>query len=360
MAAGDGAAEDTAEPDAADRQGRSALLVLDDREGLVRGAPGAGRLRGLCDVEFLDTPLAETDRDFTHVRMLMLLRERTHVSEAVLDRFPNLEAIFQTGGHAYHVDVEAASRRGIPVSLTRHATAVTRAMPELTFLLAAACLRRLPEAQAIVGAPSWEVPIGRTLSGRTLGILGLGRHGRNVARLGTALGMEVVGWARSGVPSETTEAGTTVPLLPLDELLGRADVVSIHLKLSEQSRGLLGDDELSRMKARSVLVNTSRGPIVDEDALARALAAGPLAAAGLDVFGQEPLPADSPLLGLPNVVLTPHIGWQVEEVFEEFADLIAQQVADYLDGGLQREQLSDPLVTLSAGALGGLSATDPR
>jgi phosphoglycerate dehydrogenase-like enzyme len=339
---------------------KPSLLVLDDREGLVRGAPGASRLRQLCDVEFLDEPLGGSDADFSHIRLLMLIRERTKVSDAVLQRFPNLEAIFQTGGHAYHVDVPAASRRGIPVALTRHATAVTRAMPELTLLLAAACLRRLPEAQALVGSDAWRVPTGRTLAGRTLGILGLGRHGRNVARLGAALGMEVVAWARRGVGGQSDAAGFTVPLLPLDDLLAAADVLSIHLKLSDESRGLLGEKELRKMKPRSVLVNTARGPIVDESALVKVLASGPVAAAGLDVFGEEPLPADSPLIGLPNVVLTPHIGWQVEEVFEEFAALVAVQVEEFLRGTLARDQLCDPSIVLAPRARGGLGPDRPQ
>lgn len=337
------------------RIARPLLLVLDDREGLVRRSPSMEAIRGLCDIQFLDAPLDQTDRDFPDVDMLMLIRERTRIPETVLERFPNLEVIFQTGGHAYHIDTIATLRRGIPVALTRHAMAVTRAIPELTFLLAAACLRRLPEAQEILGTGRWDPPVGRTLSGRTMGILGFGRNGRNVARLAGALGMDVVAWARHEIAGETRETDLRVPLVPLEVLLSRADVVSIHLKLSDESRGLLGENELRKMKPRSVLVNTSRGAIVNEPALARVLAAGPLAAAGLDVFGEEPLPRDSPLLQLPNVVLTPHIGWQVEETFEEFATLVAQQVADYLDRGLSREQLSDPTVTLRSGASGSLS-----
>jgi len=340
---------------------RPLLLVLDDREGLIRQAPSMEAIRGLCDIQFLDAPLDQTDRDFPEVNMLMLIRERTRVPETVLERFPNLEVIFQTGGHAYHIDTSATTRRGIPVALTRHATAVTRAIPELTFLLAAACLRRLPEAQKILGAGRWDVPVGRTLAGRTMGILGFGRNGRNVARLAGALGMDVVAWARRETAGETREADLCgVPLLPLEALLSRADVVSIHLRLSDESRGLLGEDELRKMKPRSVLVNTSRGAIVNEPALLRVLASGPLAAAGLDVFGEEPLPRDSPLLHLPNVVLTPHIGWQVEETFEEFAALVAQQVTDYLHAGLSREQLIDPSMTLRSGASGGISASGPR
>lgn len=325
------------------------LLVLDDREGLIRAAPAMQDLRQRCEVTFLDEPLLETAQDLSDVQLLMLIRERTPLDAAALDRLPALEAVFQTGGHAYHVDQGELSRRGVPLSLTRHATAVQRAMPELTFLLAAACLRRLPEADDVLSQEVWQVPMGRTLAGRTLGILGMGRHGRNVARLGQALGMDVIAWRRT--PGDD---GDGIPRMPLDDLLARADVVSIHLRLSEESRGLIGARELALMRPRSVLVNTSRGAIVDEPALARALVSGPLGAAGLDVFTEEPLPGSSPLRQLPNAVLTPHIGWQVEEVFEEFAELVARQVTDYLGGGLRRSQLSDPDVALAESAQGRL------
>lgn len=333
--------------------GAPVMLVLDDREQLIRRSPAAGRLHQLCDVRFLDGPLEAAEPDLSSVRFLMLVRERTALTASVLERFPQLELVLQTGGHAYHVDLEATSRRGIPVSLTRHAQAVTNAMPELTFMLAAACMRRLTEAQQLLGAGTWTVPVGRSLHGRTLGILGMGRHGRGVARLGRALGMDVVAWDR-GMAAGSSEVVEDVPRVPLEALLGRADVVSIHLRLSDSSRGLLGAAELAAMKRGAVLVNTSRGPIVDEAALVEALRSGQLGAAGLDVFSEEPLPPDHPLLALDNVVLTPHVGWQVEEVFEEFAELVAGQLEAYLGDGLSRDQLADPEVIPAAEALGRL------
>lgn len=332
------------------------MLVLDDRERLLRSAPDAGRLAEHCNVIYLDGTLDQAKVDLSQVRFLMLVRERTALTQAVLDQLSGLEFIFQTGGHAYHVDVDAASRRGIPVSLTRHARAVTRAMPELTFLLAAACLRRLPEAQRLIGSGEWEVPVGRTLHGRTLGILGMGRHGQGVARLGEALGMRVVAWDRG---ASTTREATTPPRLRLEELLAQADVVTIHLRLSEESRHLIGAAELAHTKQGAILVNTSRGAIVDEDALVAALTSGRLAGAGLDVYETEPLPAGHPLLALDNVVLTPHIGWQVQEVFEEFASLVADQLGAYLGDGVDRNQLADPAVVLSEAARGRLSPRQP-
>lgn len=331
------------------------MLVLDDREQLIRRAPASRQLHELIDMEFLDIPMAESDRDFSDVRVLMAIRERTPLPAATLARFPNLELVLQTGGHAYHVDAAEALRRGIPVALGRRAKAVRRAVPELTFLLALACLRRLPEAVAGMGRSPWSAPIGRMLANRTLGILGLGRHGRGVARLGVAFGMDVKAWARDEVPGMALEGDLHIPLLPLDELLATADVVSIHLRLSPESTGLLDEQRLRSMKPRSVLINTSRGAIIDESALSRVLVEGPIAAAGLDVFTEEPVSKLSPLLVLPNAVLTPHIGWTVEEVFEEFASIAAEQLRDYLDGHLSREELQDPDVVTLEGSSGGLA-----
>jgi phosphoglycerate dehydrogenase-like enzyme len=196
--------------------------------------------------------------------------------------------------------------------------------------------------------------VGRTLAGRTLGILGLGRHGRPVAGIAAAFGMRVLAWDRTGSAAAGDPA---VERLPLDELLGRSDVVSVHLRLSPESRGLLDGERLGRMRPGAVLVNTARGAIVDEGALVEALRSGRLAGAGLDVFATEPLPADSPLRRLPNVVLTPHVGWRVDEVFHEFAEIAAEQLAAWLDGRLAAGEVVNPAAALvPRERLGGLRA----
>lgn len=325
---------------------RPRLLVLDDREGRVAAAPGTSVLRELADLTFLDRPLADVpDEDLADVRVVLAMRERTRFDAATFDRLPRLELLLQTGGHAYHVEAAAARDRGVIVALGRRAVAARAAVPELTFALAIAALRRFPEAQRAMESGQWPALVGRCLSGRRLGILGMGRHGTNVARIGTAFGMDTVAWARPGsISASDRSGGDAVPRVPLEELLATSDVVSVQLRLSNESRGLLDADRLQAMKPGSVLVNTARGAIVDEQALVNALRSGPISAAGLDVFAEEPLPAGHPLRTLPNVILTPHVGWTVDEVFTEFAQIAAEQLADYLAERLDREELLDPTV----------------
>jgi len=324
--------------------GRPRLLVLDDYERRIAGSPAMARLRELAEVTVLDQPLAQADVDgLADVQVLMAIRERTRLDGDLFERLPRLELVLQTGGHAYHVDEPAATRRGIVVALSRRARMPTAAVPELTFGLMIAVLRRIHPLAGELSSGAWPDAMGRTLSGRTLGILGLGRHGRPVARIGAAFGMRVLAWERGRRPADQP---VEVERLPLDELLDRSDVVTVHLRLSEESRGLLDRERLARMRPGAVLVNTARGAIVDEDALVEALRSGRLAGAGLDVFATEPLPAASPLRSLPNVVLTPHIGWKVDEVFHEWAAIAAEQLAAYLDGRLGPDEVLAPAAAL--------------
>ena len=318
---------------------RPRLLVLDDREGRIEAAPAMERLRALADAEVLRTPLSDVaDADLRDVRVVLAIRERTRFDAQTLARLPALELILQTGNHAYHVDTEAAERQGVQIVLQRGGTAGKAAVPELTFALMIAAIRDFPLAQRSLADGQWPDLVGRCLAGRRLGLLGMGRHGARVARVGEAFGMDAVAWARPG----SSAADDGIPRLELDELLATSDVVSIHLRLSDESRGLLDRRRLGHCKPGAVLVNTARGAIVDEAALADVLRDGPLAAAGLDVFATEPLPADSPLLALPNVVLTPHVGWTVEEVFDEFAAIAADQLEAYLADRLDPAELMRP------------------
>jgi phosphoglycerate dehydrogenase-like enzyme len=331
------------------------LLVLDDYEGRIAGAPAMARLRHLAEVTVLDRPLADGDLDgLAEVRVLLAIRERTPLDRHLFDRLPRLELVLQTGGHAYHVDQAAATRRGIVVALSRRAQMASASVPELTFGLMLAVLRRIHPLAAQLAGGDWPAAMGGTLAGRTLGILGLGRHGRPVARIAAAFGMLVLAWDRDP-RRDYPDDEPVAERLPLDDLLERSDVVSVHLRLSPASTGLLDAGRLARMRPGAILVNTARGAIIDEQALVAALATGRLAGAGLDVFATEPLPADHPLRTAPNVVLTPHIGWKVEEVFAEWVEVAADQLAAWLAGRLPADEVLDPAaVRVPRDRLGGL------
>jgi phosphoglycerate dehydrogenase-like enzyme len=207
------------------------LLVLDDYEGRIAGAPATARLRKLAEVTVLDRPLGDGDNGaLAAVRVLLAIRERTRLDAALLARLPDLELVLQTGGHAYHVDQEAATGRGIVVALSRRAQMASASVPELTFGLMLALLRRIHPLAGELAAGEWPAAMGGTLAGRTLGILGLGRHGRPVARIAAAFGMVVLAWDRDP-GREYPDDEPVAERLPLDDLLARSDVVSVHLKL---------------------------------------------------------------------------------------------------------------------------------
>jgi phosphoglycerate dehydrogenase-like enzyme len=201
---------------------------------------------------------------------------------------------------------------------------------ELAIGLAIALMRAIPACDRAVRSGHWMTPIGRELQGKTLGIVGLGHVGGHVARIAHAFGMRVLSWSRRRDAAAAAAAGTQP--VELDDLLKSSDVVSIHATLSAESRGLLDARRLGLMKPDAVLINTARGPIVDEAALVSALAEGRIAGAALDVFEEEPLRADHPLTRLPNVILTPHIGWPTDKTYEQFASAAADALLAFMDG----------------------------
>ena len=314
------------------------LIILDDWEGHLQASTCWTHIKDVVEIKFLKKNIENTDNaDIEQAQFLMALRERTALTEQVFQRLPNLRLVLQTGGHAYHIDTAAAKKRNISIALGRRVKAPLTSIPELTFAFALSLLHKVHEANIQMHNGQWQLFTGQTLSKRRLGILGLGRLGSRVAQIAsTAFNMEVVAWDRN---SNTYDASNGIKRLPLDELLQTSDVVSIHLKLSKESQGLMSKERLAKMKTSAILINTSRGSIVDENALIEALTKGRLAGAGLDVFDHEPLPADSRLRTLDNVILTPHIGWTVEEVFEEFAQIACSQLSEYLSGTLASSEL---------------------
>jgi phosphoglycerate dehydrogenase-like enzyme len=319
---------------------RIQLIVLDDYEGQLAAAPAMSRLRKLADVTILDRPIKTSDRpDLKNYQVLMALRERTQLDEKFFAACTNLKLVLQTGGHAYHLDEAAATKRGILVALGRRASRPTVVVPELAFGFMLGLIRKIHPLTTQMSKGKWPQEIGGSLAGRTLGILGHGRHGRPVARIASAFGMDVVAWDRG---SSYKKEDPPVKRLPLDDLLSTSDIVSIHLRLSEASRGLLNRERLAKMKPTALLINTSRGAIVDEDALVEALLENRIAGAGLDVFAIEPLPASSQLRILSNVLLTPHIGWMVDDVLHEFVEIAADQLAAWLKGQLPIAEVLNP------------------
>jgi phosphoglycerate dehydrogenase-like enzyme len=315
--------------------------VLDDYEGELAAAPAMTRLRQLADIRILDRPIHPDDYPFLKdVQVLLALRERTRLDERFFEACPNLELVLQTGGHAYHIDQPAASQRGIVIALGRRVNRPTVVIPELVFSFMLGLVRQICPLTREMQDGGWPQWIGGSLAGRTLGILGYGRLGHPVARLAEAFGMRVVTWDRTGSSPGEDEFG--VVRLPLDELLATSDVVSIHLRLSDQSRGLLNRETLGKMKPGAILINTSRGAIVDELALVEALREKRLAGAGLDVFSTEPLPQTSELRSLPNVLLTPHVGWKVRDVLHEFVEIAADQLETWLTAGLSKNEILNP------------------
>ena len=331
------------------------LLVLDDYEGELAGAPDMLRIQQLADVTILDRPVRVDDYNILKdYQILLALRERTMLDSRFFAACPNLELLLQTGGHAYHIDEAAATRQGIVVALGRRVSKPTVVVPELVFALLLGLVRQIYPLATEMRAGGWPELMGGSLAGRTMGILGYGRHGRPIARLAEAFGMNVVAWERGPSSAKIDEFG--VKRLPLDELLSISDVVSVHLRLSDESRGLLSREKLWKMKPGAILINTSRGAIVDEMALIEALKAKRLAGAGLDVFTVEPLPASSPLRTLPNVLLTPHVGWKVRDVIHEFVAIAASQLDLWLKTSLPRDDgLNPDAMDIERKRNGGLS-----
>ena len=291
------------------------VAILDDIHRVYATAPGVGRLRAHAEVRIFTAPFGDPAA-LSGFDALVANRERTRFTRELLERLPDVRIIAQTGNHAHHIDLAAARERGIVVA--RASAGYSIGAAELAIGLALAVMRRVPASDAAMRRGVWETPSTPVLHGKTLGLVGLGGVGRHVAMLGRAFGMRVVAWSPRLTVETATSAGAE--LRSLDDLLQESDVVSVHASLTAESRGLLDARRLGLMRPSAFLINTARGPIVDEAAMVEALREGRLAGAGLDVFDQEPLPAGHPLTTLPNVVLTPHLGWPTDDGYRRFAD----------------------------------------
>jgi phosphoglycerate dehydrogenase-like enzyme len=259
--------------------------------------------------------------------VVVLMRERTAVGAPLLARLPALRLIVTTGMGNAALDVAAASAQGVVVCGT---TGSSTSTAELAFGLVLSLMRGIAREERALRAGEWQVGLGTELAGSTLGLLGLGRLGGRMAALATAFDMRVLAWSQHLTAERAAEAGAE--LVAKEELLERSDAVSVHLVLSDRTRGLLGAAELARMRPSAYLVNTSRGPVVDETALVEALRKGALAGAALDVYDREPLPPDSPLRSAPRLLLTPHIGYVTDQVYRQWFGQVVEDIAAFRAG----------------------------
>jgi phosphoglycerate dehydrogenase-like enzyme len=307
------------------------VAILDDYQNVALDMADWSVLAPHCQVEaFRDhltdhAAIAARLQDFD---IVTCMRERTPFSRDLLERLPNLRLLVTAGMRNAAIDVAAATELGILVCGTAGGPAGPPA--ELTWGLIFALIRHIPQEDAAVRCGRWGVAVGMSLEGKVLGVLGLGQLGTRVAVAGAAFGMSVIAWSQHLTADRAAAVGAT--LVTKDDLFRRSDILSINVQLSDRTRGLIGTRELGLMKSTAYLINTARGPIVDETALVTALQSGAIAGAGLDVFDQEPLPYGHPLLTLDNTILVPHIGYVTKEQYQVRYRETVEDVVAYLRG----------------------------
>jgi phosphoglycerate dehydrogenase-like enzyme len=306
------------------------VAILDDYQGVALKMadwsvlPADIKIQVFTDHLSDENAVAERLKDF---EIIVAMRERTPFPKTLLERLPRLKLLVTTGTRNASIDMEAAAKLGIVVSGTG---LLIQPTAELTWGLILALLRNIPYEDQAVRSGHWQLRIGVGLHGKVLGILGLGKLGSQVAAFGKAFGMSLLAWSQNLTPERAAQCGAT--LVGKEELLSRSDIVTIHLVLSNRTRGLIGARELALMKPTAYLINTSRGPIVDEKALIEALEKGTIAGAALDVFDLEPLPLDHPFRRLKNTVITPHIGYVTKETYEVFFRDAVEDIQAFLAG----------------------------
>ena len=314
---------------------RARVVVLDDYQDVARDAADWSCLDGRADVQMLHTHVpdeADLVAALQDYDVVVCMRERTAFPKKVIDQLPRLRLLVTTGPSNAAIDVAAARANGVVVSGTG---GLYHSPAELTWALIHAVTRHIVVEDRALRQGSWQVSVGTELAGRTLGIVGLGRIGQRVARVARAFDMQVLAWSENLTSEIAEEHGATA--VGKDELFASSDVVSVHLQLSGRTAGVIGARELALMRPSAFIVNTSRGPIIDEPALVEALRSGEIAGAGLDVFDVEPLPGDHPLRSLPSVVLTPHIGYVSKDVYAIFYADVVDDIDKWLDGTPVRE-----------------------
>src|SRR5271170_4022687 len=306
------------------------IAILDDYQNVALSMADWSALDGRATVTVFNDHLESTDDVVARLQpfeIVCVMRERTPMTRAIIERLPKLRVIASTGFRNASINLEAAAERGVQTLNTGYSSAPTI---EMTWALILASSRNLIEENAALRSGGWQRHVGDEIAGRTLGLIGLGNIGREVARIGKAFGMTVIAWSQNLTAEQAADAGAVK--VPKDELFRRADIVSIHLVLSDRTRGLVGAAEFALMKPTARLVNTSRGPIVVEADFLDALKSGKIAGAAIDVFDREPLPLDHPFRSLPNLLATPHIGYVSRAQYERFYQDTVSNIIRWLDG----------------------------
>ena len=310
------------------------VAILDDYQDVALSSADWSPVTGRADVTVFTDHVADEAalvQRLAPFDVIVAMRERTAFPATVLDRLPRLRLLVTTGMANASIDLRAAARLGVTVCGTGGSRAAT---PELVWGLILALARHIPQEDAAVRSGGWQRTVGWELAGSTLGLLGLGRIGQRIARYARAFEMNCIAWSQNLTAERAEAAGAR--LVTKDQLFAEAGIVSVHLKLSERTVGLVGAAELALLGPDGLLVNTSRGPIVDEAALVEALRQGHISGAALDVFDTEPLPPGDPLRTMPNTVLTPHLGYVSRDAYAVFYAEAVEDIASWLDGSPAR------------------------
>jgi phosphoglycerate dehydrogenase-like enzyme len=305
------------------------IAILDDYQNVAREMADWSPLAGRAEIIVFTDHLSGIDDIVERLLpfdVVCVMRERTPLPRSVIERLPRLKLIASTGARNAAIDVNAADERGIAVAHTGYNA---RSTIEMTWALILASARQVTLENAHLRTGGWQLTIGDVLHGKTLGILGLGNIGSEVARIGLAFGLEVIAWSQNLTPDKAQACGAR--LVSKEELFRSADIVTIHLVLSQRTKGLVGAPEFQAMKPSARLINTSRGPIVDEAALIDVLRERRIAGAALDVFEIEPLPPDHPFRSLDNVLATPHIGFVARDLYRTFYGDTVKNIARWMD-----------------------------
>jgi phosphoglycerate dehydrogenase-like enzyme len=312
------------------------IAILDDYQNVALESADWSGLRDRADIAVFQEHLADPDAVVERLRpfdVVCVMRERTPLPRYVIERLPNLKLIASTGLGNASIDIEATGEHGIAVVHTGYRSDPTI---EFTWALILASARHIVTESNSVRSGDWQQTVGTDLHGTTLGVLGLGRIGSQVARIGNAFGMNLIAWSQNMTPEAAEAAGAI--LVSRDQLFERADILTIHLVLSSRTRGLVGAAELERMKPTAWLINASRGPIVEEQALIDVLKNKQIAGAAIDVFDIEPLPPSHPFRTLDNILATPHIGYVSHGLYKTFYEDTVSNIRKWLDTSMEENR----------------------